>query len=117
MKTANLTWFHIKRLSRHRTALLALIAAPAAVGALRVVFPGWEVSSAAAWACPWVCAAATGAVLYVQHRFDDERGLLDALRGAPVPGWAPALSRAAAGAILFGVQMIAFVGFLALGPA
>lgn len=114
MQALTLAIWDTKRLVRHRAIAASLIAVPLVVALARIALPKHHVTLVSAWACPPACVMLTFGVLYVQRVADRASGLVDGIRSTPLSHSHLRGSRAIAGFMLFAIQMVIFLGILAI---
>jgi len=109
-----LTWYHLKRTTRHRSLILTMLVMPIIGGLVRMLLPGSHARLICAWTCPIGCALLVFGWMWVLAYMDRVSGLADGIRSTPFSSDVIAASRAAAGAALLAVQMAVFLMILAL---
>lgn len=116
MGALTLSYYHLKRLCRHRPLIPLLVIIPLIAGLARLVFARSAVTLTAVQVCPIICAALTYVVFYIQGTADGVSGLNDGLRSTPLSNLEVRASRVFAGMLVFGVQM-GVLGIMLLIPA
>lgn len=111
---ARLAVVNVKRLLRSRGLKLVFVVLPFAIALLRIVFTHSKPILRAAEFCPILCILLLGIVLYSQWSMDAARGLIAGLRSTPVSSRGILVSRVLSGALILLVQMVVFVGILAV---
>ncbi|MCE5314574.1 MAG: hypothetical protein ABFD49_08140 [Armatimonadota bacterium] len=108
----SLALYNLKRLARHRGALIALYALPLVVALLKAAFAKSQAVLVSAWVCPFACALMIWAILYSRAALDRAIGLDNGFRGTLISDSGILWARIISGAIVFVGQMAVFAGII-----
>lgn len=103
-----LAFHNLRRVTRHRALLVAMIALPLLCGVARALSPESRCSCGLVWVCPLGCALIAWGAISLQRAVDDTTGFSDAVSNSPVGARGLALSRVLAAALLMLIPIIVF---------